>query len=1073
MKKLFTLAIALLGFAGVANAATVDDLEVLKHSYVLVCDDLGARPGKGVLFGANHFLDVTGGTVATNKGQVDLSVVDGNEGYVTQEIVDKYGADYAGPHYNWLRLKNAQDVIAMKLTAGTKLIIFEQGNNKVGKDARIPKIAKSADLSDALNAAPGEDHPATVAGFRWEYTVADDGLYYIGSYNGDMFVSFIIVEAKEAPGTPTVKLGEQTYEGGLWFREVTCKANPAVEGGESLPTVVTYTTDGTAPTAKSPLYTAPIKCYQDMTVKFQAFYDFDENGKLDADDEIADGADNEANVSFSFDAPAIEAEGANVTIVSPYENARNFLSLDGTESGAEELGQVTLDESATIYAYTLIENGDYGTFKSKSSTKDVYVLNPIKEKKTIAVTSADVILDEEATATSTTGEVYKVENGEISADKKDFFVKGLEFAVVKDANYQIDGKEAYIKMNNTKISFFVAEGDSVNVKVVCSKNACKNIDAADAEDGSAVNDRKCFVNVSGTNYGHMDAEGNEAADQKLFEDANVIEFGLKGAEGGSIFTFQKYSGTGNILISSIEITPAAETPVLADFADGKYYLLNVSSEKAWGAGNSWGTQGSLVKHPEYVTLHKQEDGTYFMETQVSNGGESYYFGGEFMDGAPVALTITKGKELAKDNEENPIYVYYVTADGTNFYGWDGTENTVLARNLAAGDEKAEWIIISAEDAIKKMADAAADDPSDATFLLLDPDFGRNNRNKSAWTGDDFGVPTGNEKYYNAEKWGGNSQTFDISQTVDVPNGKYKISWNGFYRYNNTADNTNDVAVAAHADGTEVINSFVYINGVDYPLTSIADDAASAALEGKLPFSQQEAGAAFAQGLYTQSAEVIVTDGKLTIGIKKTNHPGTDWTVWDNFELIYYGAAAEPVVEETVLWEGTALVNGWADQPMMLSDGGKELTDAGAAVGDRLRIYFTAPDDNWQVELTNGHWDGMLDRYAAKDLGPEADGSPRHYTIVDQSKGYFEYIIDQDFLTKATTAQYWGGSFLLNGDGNMTVTKVSLVKGGDDTAVKTIKTVKAQNGAIYNLAGQKVSADYKGVVIINGKKVLNK
>ncbi len=567
MKKLFTLAIALLGFAGVANAATVDDLEVLKHSYVLVCDDLGARPGKGVLFGANHFLDVTGGTTATNKGQVDLSVVDGNEGYVTQEIVDKYGADYAGPHYNWLRLKNAQDVIAMKLTAGTKLIIFEQGNNKVGKDARIPKIAKSADLSDALNAAPGEDHPATVAGFRWEYTVADDGLYYIGSYNGDMFVSFIIVEAKEAPGTPTVKLGEQTYEGGLWFREVTCKANPAVEGGESLPTVVTYTTDGTAPTAKSPLYTAPIKCYQDMTVKFQAFYDFDENGKLDADDEIADGADNEANVSFSFDAPAIEAEGANVTIVSPYENARNFLSLDGTESGAEELGQVTLDESATIYAYTLIENGDYGTFKSKSSTKDVYVLNPIKEKKTIAVTSADVILDEEATATSTTGEVYKVENGEISADKKDFFVKGLEFAVVKDANYQIDGKEAYIKMNNTKISFFVAEGDSVNVKVVCSKNACKNIDAADAEDGSAVNDRKCFVNVSGTNYGHMDAEGNEAADQKLFEDANVIEFGLKGAEGGSIFTFQKYSGTGNILISSIEITPAAAEAATVDIMD--------------------------------------------------------------------------------------------------------------------------------------------------------------------------------------------------------------------------------------------------------------------------------------------------------------------------------------------------------------------------------------------------------------------------------------------------------------------------------------------------------------------------
>ena len=718
-----------MGFAGASNAATVDDLEVLKHSYVLVCDDLGARPGKGVLFGANHFLDVTGGSTATNKGQVDLSVVDGNEGYVTQEIVDKYGADYAGPHYNWLRLKNAQDVIAMKLTAGTKLIIFEQGNNKVGKEARIPKIAKSADLSDALNEAPGEDHPATVAGFRWEFTVNDDGLYYLGSYNGDMFVSFIIVEANEAPGTPSVKVGDQTYENGLWFREVSVKANEVSGFGS----IVTYTTDGSTPDANSPVYTAPIKCYQDMTLKFQAFMDMGDGTVNPA--ALLQNADNEANVSFSFDAPAIEAEGANVTIVSPYENVRNFLSLDGTESGAEELSQVTLDESATIYAYSVIENGDYGTFKSKSTTKDVYVLNPIKEKKTIAVTAGTAVVDEEATASSTTGEVYKVEGGEISADKKDFFVKNLTFKALagNDAQYQVPaGQEAYIQMSNTNISFLVAEGDSVNVKVICSKNSCKNLAADDAEDGSAVSDRMCYVNVSGTNYG--------GEDLKLNPDGNVIEFGLKGAEGGSIFTFQKYSGTGNILISSIEITP----------------------------------------------------------------------------------------------------------------------------------------------------------------------------------------------------------------------------------------------VAGEAD-----------------------------------------------------------------------------------------------VQETVLWEGTALVNGWADQPMMLSDGGKELTDAGAAVGDRLRIYFTAPDDNWQVELTNGHWDGMLDRYAAKDLGPEADGSPRHYTIVDQSKGYFEYTIDQDFLTKATTTQYWGGSFLLNGDGNMTVTKVSLVKGGDDTAVKTIKTVKGQNGAIYNLAGQKVSADYKGVVIINGKKVLNK
>ena len=581
MKKIFTLICALVGFAGVANAATVDDIAVCKHSYVLVCDQLGARPGKGVLFGNDHFLDVTGGSTATNKGQVDLSVLnEADDNHVNQYIVDKYGADYPGLHYNFLRLKNNQDVIAMKLTAKSKVIMFIQGNNKTGKDARIPCIAKTVDdikNKTGLNAAPTADHPTTDAGFRWEYTVDDDGLFYVGSYNGDMFVSYIIVEANEAPGTPTVKVGDQTFENGLWFREVSCKANEyKMEGSdEGIPTIVTYTTDGSEPNATSPVYKEPIKCYKDMTVKFQAYQDWG----LGADEAFkCDGADNDGNVNFVFDAPSIAADGATFTITSPYaeQNGSNYYKLgDGEEVAGNG---ATLTESATVTAYTKIANGSYTTFTTKSTAKDVYVLNPIKEKKTIAVTKADVVVDEEATATSTTGEVYKVENGEISADKADFFVKNLSWGVVKNADYQIDGKEAYIQMSNTNITFLVAAGDEVNVKVICSKNACKNIDADDAAEDKQVDgctpDRSCYVNVSGTNYCAKDAEGKAVCDQKLYPGvANIIEFSLKGGkdvtskdeEGNDVttfdakdtyYTFQKYSGTGNILISSIEITPA-------------------------------------------------------------------------------------------------------------------------------------------------------------------------------------------------------------------------------------------------------------------------------------------------------------------------------------------------------------------------------------------------------------------------------------------------------------------------------------------------------------------------------------
>lgn len=564
MKKIFTLICALVGFAGAANAAGVDNLSELKHSYVLVCDELGARPGKGALFGADHFLDVTGGSTATNKGSVDLSVADGV--LVTEEIAAKYGEEYPGAHLNFLRLKNDQDVIAMKVTAKSKIIIFYNNNGAerypmFGTDSKPTSnpMANQGTISETVNKIA-----------RIEWTAEDDGVVYIGGKGGDQFLSYIIVEANEAPGTPTVKIGDQKFEGGLWFREVTCKANDAVEEGvdDSTPTVVTYTTDGTAPTAASPKYTEPIKCYSEgMTVKFQAFLDFEGNG-IPADDYICEGADNEAYVSFSFDAPSIAADGATFTITSPYaeQNGENFYTLNG---GDEVKGDgTTLTESATVSALTKIANGSYGTFTSKSTTKDVYVLNPITEKKTISVTAAEVIEDENSTDTPKPF-IVKEGTGVISADKADFFVKNLEFGVVKDAAYQIDGKEAYIKMNNTNITFFVAAGDSVDVKVICSKNACKTLNADN--DPDVTTDRKCYVNVSGTTYGNDDVTA---------ENGNIIEFGLaavksttekvKDGEGNETsvttysdeakyFTFQKYSGTGNILISSIEITPAGKS----------------------------------------------------------------------------------------------------------------------------------------------------------------------------------------------------------------------------------------------------------------------------------------------------------------------------------------------------------------------------------------------------------------------------------------------------------------------------------------------------------------------------------
>ena len=52
--------------------------------------------------------------------------------------------------------------------------------------------------------------------------------------------------------------------------------------------------------------------------------------------------------------------------------------------------------------------------------------------------------------------------------------------------------------------------------------------------------------------------------------------------------------------------------------------------------------------------------------------------------------------------------------------------------------------------------------------------------------------------------------------------------------------------------------------------------------------------------------------------------------------------------------------------------------------------------------------------------------------------------------------------------------VYFYKADESAGVNEVKAAtKADNGAIYNLAGQQVSKDYKGVVVKNGKKFIQK
>ena len=370
----------------------------------------------------------------------------------------------------------------------------------------------------------------------------------------------------------------------------------------------------------------------------------------------------------------------------------------------------------------------------------------------------------------------------------------------------------------------------------------------------------------------------------VFEDGASVTIGLSKTEGlpSDYCPIGAWTLTRMGDADETAATPDKEevepTPEPVDFADGKYYLFNTASDLFWGAGNDWGTRASLIKHPEYVTLIKNEDGTYKMESQVSNGGTAYYFNGDYMDnGNPVALTITQVEEpygYLDDEETQPIYVYTI-ANGTNYYGYDGT-STVLGKNLAADSENAQWLIFSEEQVWASLAEATQDEPVDATFMILDANFGRNNRNMTGSANNWTGVwKMENATNYNINGNNVNNcmesfhSQFNLSQKIaNAPAGLYKLEAQGFYRQ----------------DGSDEEN---------LPVFYLNDQTSAFPLKTGAENSMSDASVSFTAGKY--QAEPIYlkleADGELTVGAKLENNTNL-WCIWDNFVLTYYGPDAD-------------------------------------------------------------------------------------------------------------------------------------------------------------------------------------
>ena len=313
---------------------------------------------------------------------------------------------------------------------------------------------------------------------------------------------------------------------------------------------------------------------------------------------------------------------------------------------------------------------------------------------------------------------------------------------------------------------------------------------------------------------------------------------------------------------------------------GIYYLRHKTTGQYLVAGGFYGTQAILGPHAIPMKLEDNGSGQFYIFTDYASSSDGYLGvsgNNVYLDSSRQAWTINEGQ----------TGTYTIMSGANSYLSSNGT--TVSANSREAGTN-AQWELLTRSQLIDAMLQA--DGESDATFLISNPRFDRHH-SEGAWSGSTFN--TGGERgdngngNYCAEVWYSN---FDVHQTLtDIPNGRYRLSVQGFYRYNNGSDNTNEVALTTHADGTEQCYALLYGGQASVALQSIASEAASIATLGLsasnagLPYSMAEAANAFTARLYGDNQmEVTVADHQLTIGIRKTQMDGCDWTIWDNFQL---------------------------------------------------------------------------------------------------------------------------------------------------------------------------------------------
>ncbi len=342
---------------------------------------------------------------------------------------------------------------------------------------------------------------------------------------------------------------------------------------------------------------------------------------------------------------------------------------------------------------------------------------------------------------------------------------------------------------------------------------------------------------------------------------------------------------------------------------GEFYFYNIASQKFLMGGSDWNTHAAVDVPGVLFTIIAEGDGFTINRFGGKDGNYLGYNGYTDIPGKDVwAFIPVAGKKNVYNIVKGDNH-----AQGLAFAPQSNTDademmdkefwNTVSVEAAVAKNANAEWKLVTKAERDALLATATETRPVDATHLLANPGFNRPamlegwiTDNRSDFKDANLGVIDRGrrtnpvcEAYY--------QQMFEVNQVVsNLPEGYYQVNMTGYYRDGSREDLQQKVANGT----TPARHAMLYIEykgkGNEVALPSIAAGINQCpgigwkGAAGEQPDNVMDAAEYFESGLYKVYTRIIKVgpEGELTIGVTKDKQVDSDWAVFDNFRLTYFG-----------------------------------------------------------------------------------------------------------------------------------------------------------------------------------------